>query len=84
MQSQEHTIRLLPALPIDWTGGRVTGVRTRAGVVLDLTWAQGRPTALVLRALRPTTVTVGFVGWSHAVGPIELRPGELWTLPAPA
>lgn len=84
VQSQEHAIRLLPALPIDWTSGRITGVRTRAGVVLDLTWAEGRPTELVLRALRPTTITVGFVGWSHAVGPIELRPGELWRLPAPA
>jgi alpha-L-fucosidase 2 len=81
VQSRDHEIRLLPALPVDWSEGRVTGVRTRAGVVVDLTWVAGRPVAVILRALRPTTVTLRFAGWAHDLDPIELRPGECWSLP---
>jgi alpha-L-fucosidase 2 len=58
VQSGPDWVRLLPALPSTWPEGRVTGVHTRAGLVVDLSWSAGRVSELVLRALRPTRFTV--------------------------
>lgn len=48
VQSRGERIDLLPALPEAWGAGRLTGVRVRGGCVVDLTWARGRPTEVVL------------------------------------
>jgi alpha-L-fucosidase 2 len=49
MQSHGGEIHLLPALPKAWAGGSVKGLRARGAVELDLTWADGKATAAVLR-----------------------------------
>jgi alpha-L-fucosidase 2 len=49
VQSHTGTIQLLPALPPDWISGRVTGLRARGGMELDLVWNSHRLKSLVLR-----------------------------------
>ncbi|HVJ00646.1 MAG TPA: glycoside hydrolase family 95 protein [Sphingomonas sp.] len=42
VQNQGEEIRLLPALPAAWPTGAVTGLRTRGGCLIDLSWRGGR------------------------------------------
>ena len=38
----DGSVTPLPALPVAWPSGRVTGLRTRGGQTVDLTWRHGR------------------------------------------
>jgi len=52
MQSHHQLIRILPALPGAWPAGRVIGLHARGGFVVDIAWADGRATEIVIRSLR--------------------------------
>ena len=49
VQSHSGEIQFLPALPKAWSSGKVTGLRARGGVELDLTWSGGLPATATLR-----------------------------------
>ncbi|MEQ7007092.1 glycoside hydrolase N-terminal domain-containing protein [Actinopolymorpha sp. B17G11] len=61
VQSFDGTIRLLPALPADWPDGEVRGIRARGGLVVDLSWRDGRistATARKVTGVDPESVRV--------------------------
>ena len=71
-------IDLLPALPPGWEEGRLTGVRARSGVFLDLEWKGGRVSRLSLRASHPVAVELRGTAFD---GRVQVGPGGL-VLPA--
>ncbi|MEE6716546.1 glycosyl hydrolase family 95 catalytic domain-containing protein [Schleiferilactobacillus harbinensis] len=58
VQSTPTEITLFPALPAAWSTGHLTGVRTRAGVILDVAWANGHLTEYKIHGTLPADVTV--------------------------
>ena len=72
VQSTDEEIFLLPALPSAWPDGKLTGVRARGGVELDIAWHEGRLVSAEIRSTRERVVTVRY-GALRAVG--TLAPG---------
>ena len=58
IQSDENGMTLLPALPTAWRDGRVTGLRTRCGYTVDMTWKKGELTEAVLKTENREAVSV--------------------------
>jgi alpha-L-fucosidase 2 len=62
VQSHMGELHLLPALPAAWPGGRVSGIRARGGLEVDLSWADG--------VLGDATLT------GATAGPVVVRYGD--------
>lgn len=48
MQSHTGTVHLLPALPSAWPAGRVTGLEAKGNFVVDIEWADGVPSDVIV------------------------------------
>ncbi len=62
LQSHDGTITLLPALPAAWSHGKVSGLRARGGLTVDIEWSDGRVTNYRITGKRPVAVTVSVNG----------------------
>jgi alpha-L-fucosidase 2 len=51
VQSHDGAVHLLPALPDQWSSGNITGLRTRGGFTLDLSWKNSTIKSLKVTSL---------------------------------
>ncbi|MGW0801839.1 glycoside hydrolase family 95 protein [Nonomuraea sp. NPDC002799] len=85
VQSQHGVIHVLPALPSAWPAGSVRGLRARGDVTVDLSWRNGAPERITLRAGRSGPLTVRGAGHLAAgPGPQPRRSGDTVTWEAVA
>ena len=73
LQSQEGEINLLPALPKDWANGSVKGLCARGGFEVDLDWANGQLTRVVVHN---NTGTVCRLRYGTRTASPTLTPGQ--------
>ncbi|WP_438446096.1 glycoside hydrolase family 95 protein [Gorillibacterium sp. sgz5001074] len=71
LQSHAGGLRLLPALPSEWPGGRVSGLRARGGYTVGIRWAGGQPVEAVIAAARSGTCRV----WASSA-PASMRTAD--------
>ena len=75
LQSQDGTVRLLPALPSAWVEGSVTGLRARGGFELDIVWKEGKLTTAALRSKLGGTCRLAY---GPKVIEVKTRPGGVY------
>ncbi|MBO1364404.1 hypothetical protein JHU38_11630 [Prevotella sp. A2931] len=83
LQSHTGDIHLLPALPDAWASGRMTGIRTRANFVVDLSWNSARLTEALVQShsgescrLRYVDATLHFETVKGAVYKVRMLAGK--------
>ncbi|ASZ11524.1 glycoside hydrolase family 95 protein [Chitinophaga pendula] len=73
LQSNEHGITLLPALPAAWSAGAISGLHARGGYVVDMEWEGNRLQKAWVRSILGGTVKLYYEG---QVRSMSLKKGE--------
>lgn len=73
LQSHAGEIELLPALPKAWPTGKVTGLRARGGIEVDVEWKDGSLARATIRSVAGTKCKVRY---AEKTIELELAPGE--------
>ena len=76
MQSDGKTIELLPALPKEWSTGKVSGLCARGGYEVSFEWKDGKVRNAQIKAKKTGTVTLVYNNQSKT---LRLKAGQ--TLP---
>ncbi|NNF34853.1 MAG: glycoside hydrolase family 95 protein, partial [Saprospiraceae bacterium] len=58
IQSHERFIRLLPALPFNWSEGKVTGLKARGNIKVDIEWKDHALISVSLLSKQITTIRI--------------------------
>jgi len=77
LQSHEGVIHLLPALPSEWKTGKVTGLRARGAVTVDIEWKDAK---LVEAAITPDFDGSYMVKFGDKVQTVETKKGIRQTI----
>ncbi len=67
VQSHTGVIDLLPALPSKWPTGRVSGLRARGNLTVDLEWKNGRVSHYRITSPTPRELRVNVNGHTRTV-----------------
>ena len=67
MQSSTNKIVLLPALPESWADGKVQGICSRGGFVVDMEWKNREVVSLIVSSLKGGRTVICFNGVSKKV-----------------
>ncbi len=62
LQSQNGIIRMLPALPKEWSEGSITGLRARGGFEVDFSWKYGNLTSATIISNTGNTCKISVKG----------------------
>lgn len=62
LQSQNKELHLLPALPDNWSSGRISGLRARGGFIVDMRWEKAVLTTLAVQALEAGKINIRYGG----------------------
>ena len=73
LQSHAGEIHLLPALPKAWPTGRVTGLRARGNIEVDIQWQDGK---LIQATLHPQLDDRCQVRYGNKVVELKLKAGR--------
>jgi alpha-L-fucosidase 2 len=72
-QQPTASIELLPALPVAWANGSVSGLCARGGYELSFSWHDGRITACTIKATTTGNVTLLYNGRQQT---LKLKAGQ--------
>lgn len=62
LQSHNHLIHILPALPHSWQEGSIRGLRGRGGYTIDMAWHSGKLRNLIIQADKAGTCKIRYRG----------------------
>lgn len=63
----DSDIELLPALPDEWAEGQITGLHTRGGLVIDISWNKRTLESVIISALTGGSWTIRWCGISTEI-----------------
>ncbi|TXK38002.1 glycoside hydrolase family 95 protein [Pontibacter qinzhouensis] len=76
LQSHAGFLHLLPAMPDTWKDGKITGLRARGGVEVDMEWKDNKLLWVSFKSTAGTTTTTK-VRYGDKTIDLQLKPGQV-------